>query len=133
MVVVSSLPETDLSIEIRNEGSSTLSCLFNLFTRGPSAIDWNYTCVSQKGLNNRAMSYSRGFVLGGCTSISEQRLWHSCFLPFLLRTFDKMTWHLHGAQLKIMTAGLMLLKKPADHGSMLKYMFKAKLFTAIKV
>ncbi|KAF5360407.1 hypothetical protein D9756_004427 [Leucocoprinus leucothites] len=33
-----------------------------------SRVDWNYTTVPQPGLNNRAVDYPRGKVLGGCSS-----------------------------------------------------------------
>jgi len=36
-----------------------------------TAFDWNYTTIPQPGLNNRAIFYSRGFVLGGSTSLSR--------------------------------------------------------------
>ncbi|KAF9068141.1 hypothetical protein BDP27DRAFT_1327689 [Rhodocollybia butyracea] len=33
--------------------------------------DWNYTSILQSGLNNRPASVPRGFILGGCSSVSE--------------------------------------------------------------
>ena len=33
--------------------------------------DWNYTTVNQTGLNNRAIPYTSGFVLGGSSSVSK--------------------------------------------------------------
>jgi len=36
-----------------------------------SIYDWNYTTTPQSGLNDRAMAYPRGFVLGGSSSISK--------------------------------------------------------------
>nr|VWO96845.1 Alcohol oxidase [Ganoderma boninense] len=35
-----------------------------------SQFDWNYTTVPQEGMNNRSISYARGKVLGGSTSIN---------------------------------------------------------------
>lgn len=35
------------------------------------SIVWNYTTTEQAGLFNRSISYPRGRVLGGCSSISE--------------------------------------------------------------
>ena len=37
----------------------------------PPSFDWNYTTVPQKALQNRTLSYPRGYVLGGSTSTSE--------------------------------------------------------------
>ncbi|KAF5345441.1 hypothetical protein D9758_013659 [Tetrapyrgos nigripes] len=36
-----------------------------------SIVDWNFTTVPQKELNNRTLSVPRGFVLGGSSSISK--------------------------------------------------------------
>ncbi|KAF8512598.1 aryl-alcohol oxidase [Hysterangium stoloniferum] len=36
-----------------------------------SAYDWNYTTIPQPGANNRVIGYSRGFILGGCTSLNR--------------------------------------------------------------
>lgn len=33
--------------------------------------DWNYTSTVQSGLNNRTIPILRGFILGGCSSVSE--------------------------------------------------------------
>ena len=33
--------------------------------------DWNYTTIPQTGLDGRVISYPRGHVLGGSSSISE--------------------------------------------------------------
>ncbi|KAL5524154.1 hypothetical protein ACEPAG_8327 [Sanghuangporus baumii] len=35
-----------------------------------SQFDWNFTTVNQESLNNRSIPYTRGFVLGGSTSIN---------------------------------------------------------------
>ena len=36
-----------------------------------TTYDWNYTTVPQTGLDGRVISYTRGHVLGGSSSISE--------------------------------------------------------------
>lgn len=35
-----------------------------------SIVDWNFTSTPQVGMNNRTVPLSRGFVLGGSSSIS---------------------------------------------------------------
>ncbi|PFH47149.1 GMC oxidoreductase [Amanita thiersii Skay4041] len=35
-----------------------------------TSVDWNYTTTPQVGLNNRTMPFTRGFVLGGSSSIN---------------------------------------------------------------
>ncbi|KAJ7049707.1 GMC oxidoreductase-domain-containing protein, partial [Mycena amicta] len=35
-----------------------------------TAQDWNYTTTPQVGLNNRAVSYPRGYVLGGSSAVN---------------------------------------------------------------
>jgi choline dehydrogenase-like flavoprotein len=35
-----------------------------------TALDWNYTTTSQSGFNGRSISYQRGHVLGGSSTIS---------------------------------------------------------------
>ncbi|KAF9445784.1 GMC oxidoreductase [Macrolepiota fuliginosa MF-IS2] len=35
-----------------------------------SRFDWNFTTVPQKGLNNRAVTLQRGFILGGTSSVN---------------------------------------------------------------
>ncbi|KAJ7197070.1 glucose-methanol-choline oxidoreductase, partial [Mycena haematopus] len=34
-----------------------------------TAQDWNYTTTPQVGLNGRSVTYNRGFVLGGSSSV----------------------------------------------------------------
>ncbi|KAJ6588475.1 hypothetical protein B0H19DRAFT_1099601, partial [Mycena capillaripes] len=41
----------------------------SVFLRQPGPFDWNYT-VTSSGLNNRVLTYPRGRILGGCTSIN---------------------------------------------------------------
>ncbi|RDX53362.1 alcohol oxidase [Lentinus brumalis] len=40
-------------------------------TLSRSRFDWNFTTVPQVGLDNRAVLYPRGFVLGGSTAINQ--------------------------------------------------------------
>ncbi|KAJ7701764.1 hypothetical protein B0H17DRAFT_1167302 [Mycena rosella] len=42
---------------------------FNIFLRQPGPFDWNYTLTST-GLNKRVLTYPRGRILGGSTSIN---------------------------------------------------------------
>ncbi|KAF5316281.1 hypothetical protein D9619_006817 [Psilocybe cf. subviscida] len=35
-----------------------------------TSVDWNYTTVPQPGLNGRVLTYPRGFVLGGSSSVN---------------------------------------------------------------
>ncbi|KAJ6591127.1 hypothetical protein DFH09DRAFT_1138685 [Mycena vulgaris] len=42
---------------------------FSIFLRQPGPLDWNYT-VTSTGLNNRILTYPRGRILGGSTSIN---------------------------------------------------------------
>lgn len=57
-----------------HEGLETVESPFLLLENIPmSPITWNYTTVPQVGLNNRILTYPRGRLLGGSTSISEFR------------------------------------------------------------
>ncbi|KAJ7016683.1 aryl-alcohol oxidase [Mycena alexandri] len=42
---------------------------FDIYLRQPDPLDWNYT-VSSAGLNNRVLTFPRGRLLGGSTSIN---------------------------------------------------------------
>ncbi|KAJ7757048.1 aryl-alcohol oxidase [Mycena metata] len=42
---------------------------FDIYLRGPGPLDWNYT-VSSVGLNKRVLTFPRGRLLGGSTSIN---------------------------------------------------------------
>ncbi|KAF7344404.1 Aryl-alcohol-oxidase from pleurotus Eryingii [Mycena sanguinolenta] len=42
---------------------------FSIYLRQPGPFDWNYTLTSS-GLNDRVITYPRGRILGGCTSIN---------------------------------------------------------------
>ncbi|KAF7341978.1 Aryl-alcohol oxidase-like protein [Mycena venus] len=42
---------------------------FTVYLREPGPFDWNYT-VTSAGLNNRVLTYPRGRILGGCTSLN---------------------------------------------------------------
>ncbi|KAL0946176.1 hypothetical protein HGRIS_012438 [Hohenbuehelia grisea] len=44
------------------------SFLFGLY--GATPFDWNFTTVSQPGLNGRALPYARGHLLGGSSSLN---------------------------------------------------------------
>ncbi|KAI0061203.1 aryl-alcohol-oxidase from pleurotus Eryingii [Artomyces pyxidatus] len=49
----------------------TIAIPFLCTTLAPNTIvDWNYTTVSQPGLNGRSIAYPRGKVLGGSTSVN---------------------------------------------------------------
>ncbi|KAF5361272.1 hypothetical protein D9758_010313 [Tetrapyrgos nigripes] len=65
---------------------------FNLYG---SEVDWNYTTVPQKELNNRTIPVPRGFTLGGSSSISKSRL-SELVDPLLIHSFvpgkDLMIW-----------------------------------------
>ncbi|KAJ2989731.1 hypothetical protein NUW54_g8689 [Trametes sanguinea] len=50
-----------------------------------SPFDWNYTMVPQPGLDGRAFPFSRGKVLGGCTTTSER-------LPAPFHGRDSAAW-----------------------------------------
>ncbi|KAJ4490831.1 aryl alcohol oxidase [Lentinula aciculospora] len=54
-----------------NEGVLDVAApgLVNLLVN--SAWDWNFTSTPQTALNNRTLSVSRGFILGGTTSINQ--------------------------------------------------------------
>ncbi|KAF7366529.1 Alcohol oxidase [Mycena sanguinolenta] len=43
---------------------------FTVFLRSNTLTDWNYTSVPQPGLDNHAIPYPRGRLLGGCTSMN---------------------------------------------------------------
>ncbi|KAI0049315.1 GMC oxidoreductase [Auriscalpium vulgare] len=47
-----------------------------------TALDWNFTTTAQAGLDGRSILYSRGFGLGGSTSISESH--HPPFSDFMV-------------------------------------------------
>lgn len=40
------------------------------FTDIPSTYQWNYTIPANAAVNNRSLTYKRGYVLGGSSSIS---------------------------------------------------------------
>ncbi|KAF7322094.1 phosphoribosylaminoimidazole carboxylase [Mycena kentingensis (nom. inval.)] len=54
-----------------NEGISDITVPLLCVTASPfTAQDWNYTSVAQTHMNDRVISYPRGFVLGGSSSIN---------------------------------------------------------------
>ena len=57
-----------------DEGVLGIEVPYLVYTLQPDTpYDWNYTTVPQTGLNGRVTGYSRGRVLGGCSSISRCR------------------------------------------------------------
>ena len=65
-------------------------------------MDWNYTAVPQRGLNGRSIEYHRGFVLGGCTSISKWRMILTT-ISWVEFHNSQMAWTMRVVPLKIMT------------------------------
>ncbi|KAF8581448.1 GMC oxidoreductase [Ramaria rubella] len=58
-----------LEAGISNEGVIETTVPFlNIFLRSGTPYDWNYTTISQAGLDRRVIDYPRGRILGGCTS-----------------------------------------------------------------
>ncbi|CAL1711877.1 unnamed protein product [Somion occarium] len=53
-----------------HEGLLNLEAPFLGVTLPNTAVDWNYTAVPQVGLNNRTFHYTRGYVLGGSSSVN---------------------------------------------------------------
>lgn len=61
----------ELKLPQRNEGVVPIAVPFLAPTNQPqSAVTWNYTTVPQSSLNGRILTYPRGRVLGGSSSIS---------------------------------------------------------------
>ncbi|KAK0471536.1 aryl-alcohol oxidase precursor [Armillaria novae-zelandiae] len=64
----------DISVLVLEAGRSTADILTSqvpFFCAPPTpatSLDWNFTTVPQPGLNGRAISYLRGFGLGGCSA-----------------------------------------------------------------
>ena len=72
--------------------------------------DWNFTTTPQSGLNGRTLSYERGHVLGGSSSVSE---WDaSSPFPFII-SFLQMGWSIP-ADLQLITIGGPLLLEISD-------------------
>ncbi|KAF4603324.1 hypothetical protein EYR38_003737 [Pleurotus pulmonarius] len=65
------------SVLVLEAGPSNIGVLdsevpgFNSNLLPPGPYNWNYTTVPQEGLNGRSMSYIRGFMLGGTSSLSD--------------------------------------------------------------
>ncbi|KAF4576250.1 hypothetical protein EYR36_004227 [Pleurotus pulmonarius] len=64
------------SVLVLEAGPSNIGVLdsevpgFNSNLLPPGPYNWNYTTVPQEGLNGRSMSYIRGFMLGGTSSLN---------------------------------------------------------------
>ncbi|KAJ6488762.1 alcohol oxidase [Mycena sanguinolenta] len=59
-----------LEAGVSNEGviDSIVPFFWENLSARPNIYEWNYTTTPQVGLNNRSVPYSRGHILGGCTS-----------------------------------------------------------------
>ncbi|KAJ7739061.1 alcohol oxidase [Mycena maculata] len=75
-VIANRLSETASSVLVLEAGGSNADVLdiivpfFCTRATPDTAQDWNYTTVPQVALNNRAIAYPRGFVLGGSSSVN---------------------------------------------------------------
>ncbi|KAF8194676.1 aryl-alcohol oxidase [Pholiota molesta] len=55
----------------RNDGILNISIpFFDTRATPRTSVDWNYTTVPQTNLDNRAIPYPRGFVIGGSSSVN---------------------------------------------------------------
>lgn len=68
--LILSIQDQGLGGHPSNEERVSLECPFLVTSLPGSAVDWNYTTVSQTGLQGRILNYARGYVLGGSSSIS---------------------------------------------------------------
>ncbi|KAK0472980.1 alcohol oxidase [Armillaria novae-zelandiae] len=68
--------QPDISVLVIEAGGSTADFLVSQVpffcpeTVPQTPLDWNYTTVPQSGLNNRPISYPRGFGLGGSSAVN---------------------------------------------------------------
>ncbi|KAJ3543688.1 hypothetical protein NMY22_g3055 [Coprinellus aureogranulatus] len=53
-----------------NEGGGETLRVPGFFLQMPARYTWNYTTVANPALNNRTLNYTRGYVLGGSSSIN---------------------------------------------------------------
>ncbi|KAH8079085.1 aryl-alcohol-oxidase from pleurotus Eryingii [Cristinia sonorae] len=53
-----------------NVGNTNLEIPFLGVTLPGTSVDWNFTTTAQSGLNGRSIPYTRGFVLGGSSSVN---------------------------------------------------------------
>ena len=61
----------DNDVLSRNQDALATQIPFLAPTNLGSRVTWNYSTTPQTALNDRVLSYDRGKVLGGCSSISE--------------------------------------------------------------
>ncbi|KAJ7233070.1 pyranose dehydrogenase [Mycena rebaudengoi] len=54
----------------RTRGSTELMVPFHFWLGIPDRLSWNYSTIPQKHLNNRAVVYPRGHVLGGSSALN---------------------------------------------------------------
>lgn len=60
-----------MSCRASNEGVTTVAAPFLCVKNIPfSAYTWNFTTVPQTSLEDRALTYARGRILGGSSSLS---------------------------------------------------------------
>ena len=72
MAIVLQIIYPILTTSHSNEGLVDVAIPFLASTLIPNTpVDWNYTTVPLKGLDNRVIAYPRGKLLGGSTSISK--------------------------------------------------------------
>ncbi len=57
-----------------NEGIVETMAPFLGVSLSNTLVDWNYTTVPQEGYNNRTLGLTRGYVLGGSSTVSQYSL-----------------------------------------------------------
>ncbi|KIJ23404.1 GMC oxidoreductase [Sphaerobolus stellatus SS14] len=92
-------------------------------------FDWNFTTIEQAGLNGRTIPYSRGFVLGGSSSLSKssENLGHQSegevfYDRFKLRVrpLEAMLKHRVGSMLKGDLASAAIVVRNAEYFALYK-------------
>jgi len=63
-----------------------------VFNLANSAFDWNFTTTPQKGLNGRIVTFERGHVLGGSSSVSTF-VWSFAFYIIQLTGIHSSRWY----------------------------------------